>query len=145
MDVNLVLLKKDGSQKVLPLPSRVTVIGRRRDCDLFIPLSKVSKRHCQLSYSKGELKVRDLGSRNGTIINGEQVDKAVIQPGDSIKIGPVTFVFQIDGQPETVSQSNVATQETSRKTKPKKDAAEEQFGSFAEFSDLDSLGETTSA
>jgi len=61
MVVNLVLVSKNGDQKTFPLPSNVTVIGRRRNCDLWIPLDSVSRRHCQLSLEDGTLKVRDLG------------------------------------------------------------------------------------
>ena len=100
MDVNLVLFKKNGSQKSFPMPSSVTVIGRRTTCDLCIPLMSVSKRHCQLSHHSGRLKIRDLDSRNGTIINGNRIGEAEIKPGDAVKIGPLAFVFQINGKPE---------------------------------------------
>ena len=105
MDVNLVLFKKSGSQKIFPLPSSVTVIGRRRDCDLHIPVMSVSRRHCQLSYNEGVLKIRDLGSRNGTYLNSKLIDEAAVQAGDSIGIGPLTFVFQIDGRPQNLIQA----------------------------------------
>ncbi|MHC4185792.1 MAG: FHA domain-containing protein, partial [Planctomycetota bacterium] len=102
MDVNLVLFKKNGSRKSFTLPSSVTVIGRRSDCDLYAPLTSVSKRHCQLHCDQGILKIRDLGSRNGTYLNGKRINEAVIQAGDHIKVGPLTFALQIDGQPENV-------------------------------------------
>lgn len=101
MDVNLVLLRKDGSQKSLPLQSNVTVIGRRHSCDLRIRLMSVSRRHCQLNRDGGVLQIRDLGSRNGTYLNGKRIDEAVVQAGDSIEIGPLAFVLQIDGQLES--------------------------------------------
>jgi len=74
MDVNLILFKKDGSQKSFALPSSLTVVGRRHDCDLCIPLMDVSKRHCQLDQNSETLEVRDLGSRNGTFLNGRRVN-----------------------------------------------------------------------
>lgn len=103
MDVNLVLLKKNSSHKLFPLPSSVTTIGRRHSCDLCIPLTSVSKKHCQLNHDGGVLKIRDLDSRNGTYLNGKRINEAVIQAGDSIKIGPLTFMLQIDGQPQTIA------------------------------------------
>lgn len=109
MDVNLVLLKKNGSQKVIPMPSSVTVIGRQRNCDLRIPLMSVSKRHCQLSLSDGILKIRDLGSRNGISHNGKAVKEAEIAAGDSIEIGPLKFIFQIDGKPEKIVDPDLIT------------------------------------
>ena len=109
MDINLVLLKKNGSQRVIPMPSSVTVIGRQRNCDLRIPLMSVSKRHCQLSHSDGILKIRDLGSRNGTSHNGKAVEEAEIAAGDSIEIGPLKFIFQIDGKPEKIVDTDLIT------------------------------------
>ncbi len=103
MDVNLILFKKDGSQKAFPLPNNATVIGRRHDCDLRIPLMSVSRRHCQIICNKDTLKVRDLGSRNGTYLNGKRInDETIIQAGDYLKIGPLTFLLQIDGQPKEI-------------------------------------------
>jgi pSer/pThr/pTyr-binding forkhead associated (FHA) protein len=100
MDANLVFLAKDGNKKVFPLPSSVTVIGRRKNCDLRIPLESVSRRHCQFNIVDKTLKLRDLGSRNGTFLNGKRIEEQVLKPGDSIKIGPIVFAMQINGQPE---------------------------------------------
>lgn len=129
MEVNLLLMKKNGLQRAIPLPSNVTVVGRRRDCDLQIPLSSVSRRHCQLSNQDGVLKVRDLSSRNGTILNGKTVEEAEIKPGDEIKVGPLTFKFQIDGKP---GSSELAKKQA---TQPETDSSEDDL--FAEISDLD--------
>jgi len=102
MDVKLVLFKKNGTQKAFELPSTSSVIGRRHDCDLWIALKQVSKRHCQLSVDNGSLKVRDLGSRNGTFINGKKVEKVNAKPGDYLRVGPLTFLLQIDGRPAQI-------------------------------------------
>jgi len=63
----------------------------------------VSRRHCELNVEMGRLKIRDLGSRNGTYLNGQRVDQAEVAPGDKIKIGPVVFAVQIDNQPAELS------------------------------------------
>jgi len=145
MDINLVLLKKNGSHKFFPLPSSVTVIGRRNSCDLCIPLMSVSRRHCQLNYDDGVLKIRDLDSRNGTYLNGKRINEAVIQTGDSIKIGPLTFVLQIDGQPQTIAEPDSAVRSSSRQDAATEDIVDEQLDNSAELDDLDSLEETGSA
>lgn len=103
MAINLVLVKKSGTHKAFPLPNSVTVIGRQRTCDLRIPLGTVSKKHCKLHHFDGVLKISDLGSRNGTGLNGKQIKEAIIQAGDYISVGPVKFVCQIDGHPEKIS------------------------------------------
>ena len=99
MDVNLVLFKKDGSTRAFPLSGSVTVVGRRQDCDLCIPLMIVSRRHCELNLDQEQIKLRDLGSRNGTFLNNRQVEETQVNAGDRIRIGPVIFAVQVDGEP----------------------------------------------
>ena len=99
MNINLILLKDDCSRKCFNLPSSVTIIGRRQDCDLCIPLMVISRRHCEVNMDQGVLTIRDLGSRNGTFVNGEPIEEAILDPGDQIQIGPLKFIVQIDGVP----------------------------------------------
>jgi len=134
MDINLILFKKNGSQKAFALPSNVTVIGRRRDCDLRIPLLPVSRRHCQLTLNNETLTIRDLGSRNGTYLNGKRVDEATIQPGDYITVGPLTFALQIDGRPKEIVPPGQPAQKPRPQEKPAAKApAEELSDSFLEL------------
>jgi pSer/pThr/pTyr-binding forkhead associated (FHA) protein len=80
------------------------------------------------------LKIRDLGSRNGTYLNGQRVQEAVAKPGDHMKVGPLTFVFQINGHPEKI---DTPEQESPRKAAPTNRPSD---SNFAQFSDLDDLG-----
>lgn len=128
MDVNLVLFKKSGRSKAFSLPSSVTVIGRRQDCDLCIPLMIVSRRHCELNLDRGQLRLRDLNSRNGTYLNGDRVDEAQVNPGDKIQIGPLNFVAQIDGNPANITEDMVEGQQGLEKTS----LPEKQFIDHAE-------------
>ena len=139
MDVNLVLFKKDGSQKTFTLPDNTTMIGRRHDCDLCIPLKTVSRRHCELNQNKETVNIRDLGSRAGTFLNGKKIDETTVKAGDYIRIGPLTFLLQINGQPEKIVPPKPAK---SKPAKPKpappkipkgKALAEELSGSFPEL------------
>jgi pSer/pThr/pTyr-binding forkhead associated (FHA) protein len=74
-----------------------TVIGRDLDCDLRIPLSRVSRHHCKLVREGNAMRLLDTGSSNGTFINGARVEDAVLSPGDRIGVGPVTLVVRFDG------------------------------------------------
>jgi len=139
MDVNLILLKKNSSQKVFPLSSGVTVVGRRHDCDLRIPLMSVSRRHCQLNRDEGILKIRDLGSRNGTYLNGKRIDEAVIQAGDYIEIGPLKFVLQINGEPKDIAQPELAAQALPQEKASTGNSPADDFDSFIELDEVDSL------
>jgi len=99
MDIKLVLLKKDGGHKSFELVGGVTILGRRHDCDLRIPLKSISRKHCQINLDNGSIKVRDLNSTNGIQVNGEAVNESTIKAGDKIKLGPLSFVLQVDGVP----------------------------------------------
>ena len=99
MDAVLIMFKADGQTRSFPLTHDVTVIGRREDCDLQIPLTEVSRKHCRVVKEGDALRVEDLGSSNGTFQNGQRVQEAVLQPGDYVQIGPVLFAVQIEGKP----------------------------------------------
>jgi len=138
MDVNLILFKNNGEHKTFPLPDDITVIGRRNDCDLRIPLSHVSRRHCQINRNKDTLKIRDLGSRNGTYINEKRVDdESTVKPGDYVRIGPLTFLLQINGQPEKIVPPPQSKQKPARKEKSEDKKAPDQGSSEALELDLD--------
>jgi pSer/pThr/pTyr-binding forkhead associated (FHA) protein len=137
MEVNLVLFKKNGSRKTFSLPSSVTVIGRRSNCDLHVPLTAVSRKHCQLHRDKGVFKIRDLGSRNGTYLNGKRIEESAVRAGDRIKVGPLTFVLQIGGQPRNINIPGSAAGRPAQE-----DVLADDSGTFADLGDLDSLEET---
>lgn len=99
MQVVLVMFKGESERRSFSVARDVTVVGRREDCDLRIPLGEVSRKHCRLIKDGNTLRVEDLGSSNGTYHNGQRVQEATIEPGDSIRIGSVSFIVQIDGQP----------------------------------------------
>ena len=130
MEVNLVFINKDGTIQSFKLPSAVTFIGRRQDCDMSIPLSVVSRRHCEIYTEFDTLMVRDLKSRNGTFVNDESVDESQLNAGDVLKIGPLMFVIQIDGVPDNFDE--FATQRTDREAiAPSQDETQE-----ADFEDV---------
>jgi pSer/pThr/pTyr-binding forkhead associated (FHA) protein len=116
MDITLVLFKKDGSQRAFSLPSNVTVIGRRHDCDLCVPLMVVSRRHCQLTANSEAVKIRDLDSQSGTFLNGKRISDGVLKAGDYLTIGPLTFQVQINGEPTQVAPPPQAKPAPAKKT-----------------------------
>jgi len=117
MQVVLVMFKGDGERRSFSVARDVTVIGRREDCDLRIPLGEVSRKHCRLIKDGLNLRIEDLGSSNGTFRNGERIQEASIEPGDSIRIGSVGFVVQIDGQPpeDLISAPSIPVAPTDKK------------------------------
>jgi len=99
MQAVLVMFRSDGERRSFSMARDMTVIGRREDCDLRIPLGEVSRKHCRIVRDGDTLKLEDLGSSNGTFLNGQRVQEAILSPGDTLQVGPVVFVLQIDGQP----------------------------------------------
>jgi len=102
MNVCLVMFKDDGTRKEFPISSSKTIIGRKEDCDLRIPLSEVSRQHAVLMLADDAITLRDLGSSNGTFVNNKRITEQELDPGDHIVIGPVVFTVQIDGVPKDV-------------------------------------------
>ena len=134
VDANLILFKKDGSTKSFVLPSNITVIGRRHDCDLCVPLMVVSRRHCQLSQNNETVKIRDLDSKSGTYLNGNRISEATVKAGDYITIGPLTFLLQIDGEPaKIVPPQQPKAAPAAKKEQAPKAPAEDLSGSFPEL------------
>jgi pSer/pThr/pTyr-binding forkhead associated (FHA) protein len=99
MQVVLVMFRGEGERRSFSIARDVTVIGRREDCDFRIPLGEISRKHCRLTKENGALRVEDLGSSNGTYHNGTRVQAAELAPGDTLQVGSVAFVVQIDGTP----------------------------------------------
>jgi predicted component of type VI protein secretion system len=93
------MFRADGERRSFSIVRDMTVVGRREDCDLRIPLGEVSRKHCRLIKDGESIRLEDLGSSNGTFHNGERTREATLAAGDTIQIGPVTFMVQIDGVP----------------------------------------------
>ena len=85
----------DGSAQVVSLPERgAVVVGRGDDADIRVDASTVSRRHTQLSVGPGVVTVTDLGSQNGTRVNGERIGATrPLAYGDILSLGEVTAVF----------------------------------------------------
>ena len=90
MAYQLVVLRGRSASQALRLGPGVTTVGRHEECQLRIRSSQVSRKHCQLFEKKGLLIVKDLGSSNGTLVNGKKIDdQRVLEPGDELGIGPI--------------------------------------------------------
>ncbi len=102
MEVTLVMFKADNTRREFPIKPEGFVIGRKNTCDLRIPLSSVSRQHCELKVEDGQVKLRDVGSSNGTFHNSIRVQEAVLSAGDEVVVGPVVFTVVVDGMPKVI-------------------------------------------
>lgn len=90
------------------LPGTLKTIGRAPGVDFVVDAALVSRVHCRLTVSDAnELLLEDLGSTNGTFLNGQKVGRAVLSDGDKLTVGRVEFVVNAEsndqraGNPKT--------------------------------------------
>jgi pSer/pThr/pTyr-binding forkhead associated (FHA) protein len=84
------LVPLDGGPDI-PLGREPIVIGRHPLCDVRLRSARVSRRHCCLTELDGVVLVRDLGSTNGTLINGRGVESGRLRPGDELSIAHLRY------------------------------------------------------
>lgn len=102
MRVRLVPLS-DGPE--IELKKDLTLVGRNPDCDIIIDHKSVSKIHCILVKTSGIVLLRDLGSTNGTRVNGQRVRRAALLPNDTLAIANYRYKVEVgDGSMGTDSQ-----------------------------------------
>ena len=94
------ILRSDGGEEEpftfrMPL-NAVRTIGRSSGAQFIVEASLVSRLHCQLAASADALQVKDLGSTNGTFVNGKRVETAKLEEGDRLGVGRVTLVVSRD-------------------------------------------------
>lgn len=77
-----------------------TTIGRSKDNDLMIPESSVSGRHARIVKTGGKFVFEDIGSTNGSFLNGSQIKTAPLDDGDEVMLGLVECHFVADAPEE---------------------------------------------
>jgi pSer/pThr/pTyr-binding forkhead associated (FHA) protein len=91
------LIPVDGGEPI-EVVKDLTLVGRKEECDLRLDHKSVSKLHCVLVKTDGLLLLRDLGSTNGTRVNGQRVRRAALLPNDQVMIA--SFKFRVNIGPD---------------------------------------------
>jgi pSer/pThr/pTyr-binding forkhead associated (FHA) protein len=73
----------------------LVLVGRKEDCDLRLDHKSISKLHCILVKTDGLLLLRDLGSTNGTRVNGQRVRRAALLPNDQLQLASLRYTIQV--------------------------------------------------
>jgi hypothetical protein len=81
------------------IESERVVLGRSRECELRVPDLNVSRRHAEIRREDGAFWIVDLGSMNGTIVNGTRVERKALDDGDRITLGSTEIVFARSSSP----------------------------------------------
>ena len=92
-----VLHLEDGSNRTYNLQQGSNVIGRGQDAHFRLPDTGVSRRHLEITWDGQTATLVDLGSTNGTTVNGNPMQTWQLNDGDVIRIGHSTLVFRLQG------------------------------------------------
>jgi pSer/pThr/pTyr-binding forkhead associated (FHA) protein len=112
MDARLLVAHANADAKQIRLGAE-TLIGRSPECNLRIASGQVSRRHCLIKVAEELVSVRDLGSANGTRLNGQAIaaeEDVIVPPGSTLVVGPLKFIVQFtvpkaDGDTELLFRS----------------------------------------
>jgi hypothetical protein len=91
-----------GSPHEVTLQGTVAILGRDPSCDLVLNDPRCSRRHAVIEAGPQGLSVRDTGSANGVVVNGSKVERAVLKPGDEIRVGEIVLKVLVEDMPGTV-------------------------------------------
>ena len=93
------LVGTSGEQTIDVKPGATLIVGRAVNSDVPIYDPTISRQHAQISVQDGGVLVKDLGSSNGTFLNGSRITEAVAQPNDVVMFGKVSFYVREAGKP----------------------------------------------
>jgi hypothetical protein len=96
MDVKLKVLEGAKTGAKIAIKKSEFVIGRSQSCNLCAGSSAISRQHCAILRDETRVAIKDLGSRNGTLVNGKKIEGEVeLTTGDEIVVGPLKFLITI--------------------------------------------------
>jgi len=93
--ISFEVLNTDFKGFIFYLEKAESLIGRMEDCDVILPDASISSHHCKLQQDRNHIRVLDLGSTNGTRINGQLIDEGILQVGDEFQIGAVLITMHV--------------------------------------------------
>lgn len=106
MKVQLIVVQGKPEGKVIPLTGPIFKIGRGEGCHLRPNSELVSREHAEFRVENEEVLVRDLGSRNGTLLNSKPLQaQSAVKNGDLVQVGPLTFAISILGAPQPAAKA----------------------------------------
>src|SRR5207248_2832632 len=108
-------------EQVVPLENHEMTIGRAPSCDLVLNQESLASRHHATIYSAaGQWRIRDLGSLNGTLLNGRRIEDSALAFGDEIAIDKTSFIFE-----EAVSHQMPVSSESGTASSPEDEKVQE--------------------
>jgi pSer/pThr/pTyr-binding forkhead associated (FHA) protein len=97
MSVKILVVHGKPAGKSLVFPAGDHYLGRGPECQVRFNSDWVSRQHCLLRVTAEGVSLRDLGSRNGTLVNGQLLSgECALKEGDQVQIGPVVFEVRLE-------------------------------------------------
>ncbi|MBQ2620911.1 MAG: FHA domain-containing protein [Thermoguttaceae bacterium] len=110
MIVKLVVHGGKNEGAVIAINKSPFIIGRLPECNLRIESKALSRRHAQIDVSDGSVTVKDLGSTNGTFVDGKKITEPVeLKNGQSLRVGPLETTVQISAEMHGAKNPKVAS------------------------------------
>ena len=106
MDAQLRVISGPFAGETIAISNRKFIIGREQDCQFRADSEFVSRHHCVLLLDEYTLRIRDLGSKNGTYVNGHRISgDMVLSHDDMISLGELTMQVNLERKPAPRSGS----------------------------------------
>ncbi len=129
----LLIERKGRRPQVFKLIRKTTTIGRGKDTDLLLPDISVSRHHAKIEQRGKELYLVDLGSQNGTKVNGKPIREKVLKSGDKLQVGKFIIVFEQKAARKVEADPN-------ERNMPKYTLEEERTGYLRKVSEIEGDG-----
>jgi pSer/pThr/pTyr-binding forkhead associated (FHA) protein len=120
MDARFTVISGPFRGQTFQIPLGKFIIGREQDCQLFLDSNFVSRHHCVLLMDDYTLRIRDLGSKNGTFINRElaATGERILANGDTIRVADLVFRVELEpvapSQPAASHETDVVERDTTQ-------------------------------
>lgn len=117
--LRLIVVKGRTDKKTVVVDQFPYSIGRSHEASLPVSHKQVSRQHCELDLREEGVCVRDLGSANGTQVDGREIDEVLLHSGQMLTVGPLTFQVELE-------ESQATTDEKPRAPEPAETAEAEE-------------------
>ena len=107
MEARFVSFKPNGDRVEILLDKPSLIFGRSTECDICIPISSVSRNHCEVTIAGDQIWLADMSSANGTFVNNDKVEEVRLTAGDHVVLGPLVLTLQVDGVPSEIEPATV--------------------------------------
>jgi len=92
---------------IVPLDKAVINIGRMNDNDIVLPNAHVSRYHARIAGMNGKFILEDLQSTSGTSVNGSQMTRKILSPGDVIAVAGIPIIYGESSGPEKINRASL--------------------------------------